>query len=197
MSVIARGKLGDHEIEADVVNPGDWWGRLWLIEVGCGYGSVYYGVEADTASDALDEFADSKHVHHIQIDVELEGGDYGMSSESGKGWVNLKGEVITDPEKFKYLSEPSYLGNAGTPCNTEHILIHGPAKVKGFTYFDADDVDCQDIPPELYGEREKRWIVVEDETGDTIMEDFRTEKAARDWMVDNKLDYQAYTVEEI
>lgn len=205
MTVIAKGRLGDHEIDAEVVNPGGWWGKLWLIEVGLGYSSVYYAIEAGSEQDALDEFADSKHGHHIHIDIEVEGGDYGTELHSGdtfgdtqitsKCWANLKGELVTEYEKFKYLNEPCYLGNAGTPCDTQNILIHGP--MKDFVYFDAEDEDCQNIPPELYEGREKRWSIIEDTTDKILKDDFRTVQEAHDYLDSHGLDWHDYTFEEL
>ena len=57
--VTAHGKLNGHDIEAEVLNAGDWFGKVWLIEVGLGYSSSYYAVEADHLSDALDVFVGS------------------------------------------------------------------------------------------------------------------------------------------
>ena len=34
--ITAKGKFGDREIEAEVVTPGDWFGKTWLIEIGGG-----------------------------------------------------------------------------------------------------------------------------------------------------------------
>ena len=57
--VTAHGKLHGHDIEAEVINPGDWFGKVWLIEVGGSYTPIFFAVEADHVSDALDKFVGS------------------------------------------------------------------------------------------------------------------------------------------
>ena len=94
----ARGKLGDHDIEASVVNPGDWYGRVWLIEVGCGYSSVFYAVEADSVSDAIDEFSGSQWGHHI---------------------------LVEDKDLDDYPEDSRYYNDGGQVCDLDHIHVHG------------------------------------------------------------------------
>lgn len=59
MPIIAKGRLGQHDIEAEVLNPSSWFGKTWLIEIGCGFSSSFFAVEADTVTDAIDEFSGS------------------------------------------------------------------------------------------------------------------------------------------
>ena len=129
----AKGKLNGQDIEAEVVNPGGWFGKAWLVEVACGCWPFFYVVEADTLQDAIDEFADSeKHGHHIRIDVEVEGGDYGFAVSPGdiiggkniteKGWMNLKGELFTETPAC--VSEP-YTSGGGVHCDLDNMMVHG------------------------------------------------------------------------
>ena len=39
MTIIAKGNLNGHDIEAEVINPSDWFGKIWLVEIGCGFSS--------------------------------------------------------------------------------------------------------------------------------------------------------------
>lgn len=68
----ANGNLHGHELtDIEVVNPGDWFGKTWLIEIGGSYSSFYLIVEANSMSDAIDELAESeKHGHHIVVEEE-------------------------------------------------------------------------------------------------------------------------------
>ena len=69
MSVTASGRLHGQRLEGiPVINPGDWWGKAWLVELGGSYMAEYYVVEADSVSDAIDEFADSAHGHLITVE---------------------------------------------------------------------------------------------------------------------------------
>jgi len=133
VKVKAKFKLGDREIEADVINPGGWFARCKVIEVGGGFKSDYFVVEAGSESDALDELAeDERFGHRIAIDIETEGGDYGHEVEPGdfyggremteKGWMNLKGEFTTDESVGKYLSHPNVSGQ-GVYYYCDHVAL--------------------------------------------------------------------------
>jgi hypothetical protein len=62
-----KGLAGD--IAGVVVNPGGWFGKVWLIQIAIGNSlNPFYAVEADHESDAIDEFADSRFSHLIDID---------------------------------------------------------------------------------------------------------------------------------
>jgi hypothetical protein len=98
--ITARGKLNDHDLtDTPVINPGDWFGRTWLIEIGGSYWPIFLVAEADTVSDAIDEFADNeKFGHHIIVDT-ADLGDY--------------------PE-----DERQY-GPSGQVIDLDHLMIHG------------------------------------------------------------------------
>jgi hypothetical protein len=133
--VTAYGKLGDHDIEAEVIDPGNWFGKCWLIEVGCGYSSIYYVVEADNVTDALDEFVGSEPGKKHAIIDPSDYGDYGTEVNPGdmiggktfteKGRVDLNGKFYPDGDKDgKYLQEP-YYGSGGELADLDNIQIHG------------------------------------------------------------------------
>lgn len=58
-------KHSDDDITGDVVNPGDWFGKAWLIGYPLGNFSFFLVVEADTEADAIDELADNEKWGHV------------------------------------------------------------------------------------------------------------------------------------
>lgn len=61
-----------HEISGDCVNPGEWFGKAWIVEVGCGVSSIFLAIEADTEIDAIDVLADSEKYGHLINDPDNE-----------------------------------------------------------------------------------------------------------------------------
>ena len=54
----ARGSLAGKELtDIPVLNPGDWFGKAWLLEIGGSYWPLFLVVEADSVTDAIDETA--------------------------------------------------------------------------------------------------------------------------------------------
>lgn len=100
MKITATCMLNGHELtDVPVVNPGDWFGKTWLLEIGGSYSPLFLIVEADSASDAIDSLADNEQYgHHILVpDEDL--GDY-------------------DPETCHY-------GGSGQIIDLDHLAIHG------------------------------------------------------------------------
>jgi hypothetical protein len=96
----ANANFHGHELtDIPVINPGDWFGKTWLIEIGGSYSSFYLIVEAGSMSDAIDELADSeKYGHHIVVeDDNLD--DY-------------------DPDTCNY-------GPSGQVIDLDHLMIYG------------------------------------------------------------------------
>lgn len=138
-TVTAKGRLGDRDIEAQAVNPGGWFGKVWLLEVGGGFTPLYFAVEADSVSDAVDEFLDWEEEHgttHIRLDPDDDAiaDDYGdriwghdsSDPHPGPGWVNLRGEFIPEgDERGRYISEVRRGGNHGIAYDSDHLMIHG------------------------------------------------------------------------
>ncbi len=92
--------LKGHELkDIPVINPGDWFGKTWLVEIGGSYCPLFFIVEADTIQDAIDELADNeKYGHNITVpDDDL--GDY-------------------DPETCNY-------GPSGQVIDLDHLMIYG------------------------------------------------------------------------
>lgn len=99
-TITATATLHGHELkDIEVVNPGGWFGKTWLIEIGGSYWPLFLIVEADSVQDAVDELADSeKFSHHIVVD-EADLGDY--------------------PE------EERHYGPCGQVLDLDHLMIHG------------------------------------------------------------------------
>lgn len=53
----------------DHLNKGEWFGKTFLIGIGCGFSTIFFVVEADSEGDALDTFVDSKG-HLLEVDEE-------------------------------------------------------------------------------------------------------------------------------
>ena len=98
--VTAKANFHGHELnDISVINPGDWFGKTWLIEIGGSYSSLYLIVEADSVTDAIDELADDeKHGHHI---------------------------VVEEENLADYDAETSTYGPSGQVLDLDHLLIHG------------------------------------------------------------------------
>ena len=64
----ASGDMHGHDLtEIPVLNPGDWFGKTWLIEIGGSYTPLFLIVEANSMSDAIDELADNEKYGHLII----------------------------------------------------------------------------------------------------------------------------------
>jgi hypothetical protein len=116
-----KAKLGDHEIEGDVVNPGDWFGRVWVIEIGMGCSSCYLAVEADDESAAIDALADS---------------------DEYSSWIAVAEADCPKTEAEEEKSGYVRAGNDGHFVDLESVLIHDTkSKVKDLRYHRADFPD--------------------------------------------------------
>ena len=96
----ARGSFGGQELkDIPVLNPGDWFGKAWLLMIGGSYWPLFLIVEADSATDAIDELADSeKYGHHI---------------------------VVLDKDLTDYPEEDRHYGPSGQVLDLDHLMIHG------------------------------------------------------------------------
>lgn len=89
--------------DVEVINPGDWFGKTWLLGISCGFDTDFYIVEADSACDAIDELVDSGKGDALLID-EDQFGDYGVATDN---------------------PTCSFAGNNGRPVCLDNLLIHG------------------------------------------------------------------------
>jgi hypothetical protein len=66
--ITANSKTLGRDVKIDgVVNIGGWFGKRWILGIGCGYSTFMYLVEAGSLQDAIDEFVDSKHGHMVML----------------------------------------------------------------------------------------------------------------------------------
>lgn len=98
--ITARGKFAGRQLtDIPVLNPGDGFGRTWLLEIGGSYWPLFLVAEGESLTDAIDALADDeKHGHHILVPEE-DLGDY-------------------DPETCHY-------SDTGVVIDLDHLSIHG------------------------------------------------------------------------
>src|SRR5947209_19075373 len=101
-TITATGTLHGHELkDMPVLNPGDWFGKTWLLEIGGSYWPLFLVVEADSPQDAIDELADDKTFgHHI---------------------------VVTEADLSDYPEDQRHYGPSGQVLALDHPMIHGQA----------------------------------------------------------------------
>jgi hypothetical protein len=100
MAITAGAKFHNQDLtEIPVLNPGDWFGKTWLIEIGGSYFPLFLIVEADSMSDAIDELAENEKYGHQIVVAADDLGDY--------------------PEDERHYS------GAGQVLDLDHLMIHG------------------------------------------------------------------------
>jgi hypothetical protein len=123
--ITASGNLNGHKLTAmPVLNPGDWFGKTWLIEIGGSYTPLFLIVEADTMQDATDELADNeKYGHNIVVDDD-DLGDY----PEGERQYGPSGQVLDVDHLMIYGREGSdtpfpclYFGDDLPECGVEPV----------------------------------------------------------------------------
>lgn len=102
-------------IEGIAVNPGDWFGKVWIIQIAIANAlNPCFAIEAGSEQDAIDEFADSRFSH--LIDCECECGDEECDC--------------------------CRCGNDGHPVNLDNVSIRKPGGVVYFVEWKpSDDID--------------------------------------------------------
>ena len=137
-AVTASATLRGHGLtDIPVLNPGGWFGKTWLIEVGGSFWPLFLIVEADTASDAIDELADNeKYGHQIIVDP---------------------ADIVKYPDDYPEDSR-TYAGNTGHVVDLDNVMVHGldfyrhskepPFKCR---YHVPGMIDPEGIDPLLYG----------------------------------------------
>ncbi len=76
-------------LAAEVINPGDWFGKAHILGIA---GAGLYAVEADEAGDALDRLASHDRTRGVLAIDERDYGDYGYQGDDGV-WVDLHGTL--------------------------------------------------------------------------------------------------------
>lgn len=100
MAITARGNFNGHDLtDIPVLNPGDWFGKAWLIEIGGSYSPLFLIVEADSICDAIDELAENeKYGHNI---------------------------VVEDDNLGDYPEDNRHYSGTGQVLDLDHLMIHG------------------------------------------------------------------------
>ncbi len=105
MAITARAKFHGHELtDIPVLNPGDWFGKTWLVEIGGSYSPLFLIVEADSVCDAIDELADhEKYGHQI---------------------------VVADEDLGDYPEDTRHYSGTGRLLDLDHLMVHGQEGAK-------------------------------------------------------------------
>lgn len=124
MKATARANLHGHELtDIPVLNPGGWFGKTWLLEIGGSYSPFFLIVEADSMTDAIDELADNeKYGHNI---------------------------VVSDDDLDDYDPETCHYSGSGQVLDLDHLMIYGDETRKqpfSCRYF-ADGLPVDGINP--------------------------------------------------
>lgn len=100
MAIMARGTFNGHDLtDIPIINPGGWFGKAWLLEIGGSYWPLFLIVEADTISDAIDELAENeKYGHNI---------------------------VVPDADLGDYPEDDRHYSGAGQVLDLDHLMVHG------------------------------------------------------------------------
>jgi hypothetical protein len=127
-------RLGSDTIVGDVVNPGGWFGKCWLIQVSIANNlNPFYVIEADTEQDAIDVLADSERYSHL-VDVpaedcpkwdderkEFEDSDYCQAGNDGH-WIDLSNVAFCHGAKdLRYTLEWDALHDSLSSCVEDAI----------------------------------------------------------------------------
>ena len=100
MCITATANFNGQELkDIPVLNPGDWFGKSWLIEIGGSHVPLFLVVEADTIMDAVDELADNEKYGH-QI-------------------------IVADEDFDDYPDDDRHYSDSGKLLDLAHLLAHG------------------------------------------------------------------------
>jgi hypothetical protein len=98
--ITASCKFHHHDLnDIPVINPGGWFGKTWLLELGGSYTPLFLVVEADTMSDAIDELSDNETYGH-QIHV-------------------------LDEDLADYPEDDRHYDGSGRVIDLDHLMIYG------------------------------------------------------------------------
>jgi hypothetical protein len=129
MKVTASCNFHDHDLtDIPVLNPGGWFGKCWLLELGGSYTPLFLVVEADSVSDAIDELSDNESFGH-QIHV-------------------------TDSDLGDYPENDRHYDGSGRVIDLDHLLVHGQerSEIPFLVKYHGDDLPPEGIDPRQLSE---------------------------------------------
>ena len=145
-----RFSEGEHTIEGIVLNPGSYFGKVWILQIAIANAlNPFYAIEANSEQDAIDEFADGRLSKLIDVPEE-----------------NCPKFVPNDPENYEdgdmdgeYENENDYTqaGNDGHWVDLSNCHIKkAPSDIKYFVEWspEQDELSCV-IDTELETVREE------------------------------------------
>lgn len=111
-SITARATLPGGEVRdgIKVLNPGDGFGRTYLVEIGMGFWPLFLIVEADSVSDVIDVVADHPVDGKLLAVADADLGDYPEESRH----YGPSGQVLDLDNMMVY--GPDRRGEPGYPC---------------------------------------------------------------------------------
>ena len=130
-NITVKANLNGPELTViPVLNPGDWFGKTWLLEIGGSYTPLYLVVEAQSMADAIDELADNEKFGHLITADEDNLSDYDPDTchygPSGQvldlDWLMVHGmEGVDCPFPCRYIGDdlPSEGINPTDYCNLD------------------------------------------------------------------------------
>ena len=129
--ITAKATLNGHELsDIPVLNPGDWYGKCFLLEIGGSYTPLFLVVEADSVQDAIDELADNEQYGHLI--------------------------AVADKDLDDYPEDERHYGASRQVLDLDHLMIHGQEGVEcpfPCTYF-GDGLPAEGMKPAYYWRRD-------------------------------------------
>jgi hypothetical protein len=111
----AKSTFNGHKLtDIPVLNPGNWFGKCFLLEIGGSYTPLFLIVEADSVAAAIDELADNEKYGHLIIvdgddldDYDPDTCHYGPSGQVlDLDWLMVHGmEGVDCPFPCRYFSD--------------------------------------------------------------------------------------------
>lgn len=100
MSITAKTTFNGTELDdIPVLNPGDSFGKIWLLELGGCYSPLFVIVEADSVSDAIDELAENE--------------EYGQQI------------IVADEDLEDYSVDDRHYSGSGQVLDLDHLMVQG------------------------------------------------------------------------
>jgi hypothetical protein len=122
--ITASCKFNGHALtDIPVINPGGWFGKTWLLELGGSYSPLFLIVEADSMSDAVDELSDNQTYGHL---------------------IHVSDENLGD-----YPEDARHYNGSGRVIDLDHLLIHGKerSEVPFPVKYHGDELPAEGIDP--------------------------------------------------